>query len=71
MRYTVILHSDETGGYWVEVPALPGCASQGETVEEALENVEDAIKLYLEVLQEDGASIPKDEEVVFSVTVAA
>ena len=71
MRYTVILHADETGGYWVEVPALPGCASQGETVDEALENVEDAIKLYLEVLQEDGAPIPKDEEVVFSVTVAA
>ena len=47
MRYTVILHSDETGGYWVEMPALPGCASQGETMEEALENVKDAIKLYL------------------------
>jgi len=71
MRYTVIVHSDTTGGYWVEVPALPGCASQGETVEEALENVKDAIKLYLEVLEEDGAQIPKDEEVVFSVTVAA
>jgi predicted RNase H-like HicB family nuclease len=70
MRYTVIVHSDETGGYWVEVPALPGCASQGETVDEALENVKDAIKLYLEVLEEDGAQIPKDEEVVFSVTVA-
>lgn len=71
MRYTVILHSDESGGYWVEVPALRGCASQGETVEDALENVKDAIKLYLEVLQEDGAPIPKDEEVVFNVTVAA
>ncbi len=71
MRYTVILHSDETGGYWVEVPALPGCASQGETVDEDLENVKDAIKLYLEVLQEDGVPIPKDEEVVFRVTVAA
>ena len=71
MRYTVILHSDETGGYWVEVPALPGCASQGETVEEALENVKDAIKLYLEVLREDGTPIPTDEEVVFSVAVTS
>jgi len=67
----VVVHNAEDGGYWVEVPALPGCASQGESVEEALENVKDAIKLYLEVLEEDGAQIPKDEEVVFSVTVAA
>ena len=71
MQYTVILHPDETGGYWVEVPALPGCASQGETVEEALDNVKDAIELYVDVLREDGAPIPKDEEVVFTVTVAA
>ncbi len=71
MQYSVVVHPAKEGGYWVEVPALPGCASQGETVDEALENVKDAIKLYLEVLQEDGAPIPKDEEVVFSVTVAA
>ncbi len=71
MQYSVVVHEAQEGGYWVEVPALPGCASQGETVEEALDNVTDAIKLYLEVLQEDGAPIPKDEEVVFSVTVAA
>ena len=71
MEYSVVVHDAEEGGYWVEVPALPCCASQGETAEEALENVKDAIKLYLEVLEEDGAQIPKDEEVVFSVTVAA
>ncbi len=71
MQYSVVVHEAEEGGYWVEVPALPGCASQGESVEETLENVKDAIKLYLEVLQEDGAPVPKDEEVVFSVTVAA
>ncbi len=71
MQYSVVVHEAQEGGYWVEVPALPGCASQGETVEEALDNATDAIKLYLEVLQEDGAPIPKDEEVVFSVTVAA
>ncbi|MDO8616454.1 MAG: type II toxin-antitoxin system HicB family antitoxin [Dehalococcoidia bacterium] len=71
MHYTVVVHADETGGYWVEVPALPGCASQGETVDEALENVRDAITLYLQVLQEDGAPIPQDDEVVFRVTVAA
>src|SRR5260221_13918962 len=44
MEYTVILHNAEEGGYWVEVPALPGCFSQGETVDEALESVQDAIR---------------------------
>ncbi len=69
MEYSVVIHEAEEGGYWVEVPALSGCYSQGETVEEALENVRDAIKIYLEVLQEDGAPIPKDEEIVFRVAV--
>jgi predicted RNase H-like HicB family nuclease len=50
-EYTVILHPDETGGYWTEVPALPGCGSQGETVEEALEMTKDAIGLWLEELR--------------------
>jgi len=49
-KYNVVLHSDaEDGGYWIECPALPGCSSQGETVEEALEMIKDAIEGYLEV----------------------
>jgi len=36
MEYTVLIHTSEEGGYWVEVPALPGCFSQGETIDEAL-----------------------------------
>jgi predicted RNase H-like HicB family nuclease len=52
--YEVILHPDlEDGGYWVECPALPGCASQGDTVEEALEMIKDAIEGHLEVAAED------------------
>ena len=48
--YEVALHSDvEDGGYWVECPALPGCASQGETEEEALIMIKDAINGNLEV----------------------
>ena len=43
-KYNVILHPDtEDGGYWVECPSLPGCASQGDTVEEASEMIKDAI----------------------------
>jgi predicted RNase H-like HicB family nuclease len=59
--YSVVLHEADEGGYWVEVPALPGCASQGETVEETLENVKDAIELYVSVLEEDGRPVPRDE----------
>jgi len=53
-KYPVILHPDmEDGGYWIECPLLPGCASQGDTVEEALEMIKDAIKGHLEVLEEE------------------
>lgn len=53
-KYTVILNTDiEDGGYWIECPSLPGCASQGDTVEEALEMIKDAIKGHLEVLEEE------------------
>ena len=55
--------------YWVEAPALPGCYSQGESVEEALENVREAIELYLEALREEGTQIPRDDEIVFKVAV--
>jgi predicted RNase H-like HicB family nuclease len=48
--YEVVLHPDnEEGGYWVECPSLPGCSSQGDTVEEALEMIRDSIKGHLEV----------------------
>jgi predicted RNase H-like HicB family nuclease len=53
-KYPVILHTDtEDSGYWVECPSLPGCASQGDTVEEALEMIKNAIEGHLEILEED------------------
>jgi len=52
-KYSVVLHADtEDGGYWVECPSLPGCASQGDTVEEALEMIKDAIMGCLAVSDE-------------------
>ena len=54
MRYSVVVHRAEEGGFWVEVPALPGCYSQGESVEDALGNGQEAIELYLEVLRDEG-----------------
>lgn len=71
LEYSVVIHEAEEGGYWVEVPALPGCYSQGETREETLENVREAIELFLEGLREDGASIPRDEDIVVRITIAA
>jgi predicted RNase H-like HicB family nuclease len=61
MEYTVILHEAEEGGYWAEVPSLPGCLSQGETVDETLENVADAIRSHVEALREDGQPVPEDK----------
>ncbi len=55
---------------WVEVPALPGCYSQGESVDEALNNVREAIQLYLEALRDEGYDTPKDADVVYRVSVA-
>ncbi len=50
--YDVILHPDtKDGGYWVECPSLPGCSLQGDTVEEALKMIKDAIKGHLEILE--------------------
>lgn len=57
----VIIEPDETGGYVVSCPSLPGCHSQGETIDEALANIREAIELYLEVLEEDGQPIPPDD----------
>jgi predicted RNase H-like HicB family nuclease len=52
-EFKVILHPDlEDGGYWVECPELPGCSSQGDCVEEALDMIKDAIKGHLEIAEE-------------------
>lgn len=45
----VIVHVEETGGYWAEVPAIPGCATEGDTLEELLRNVEEAVEACLSV----------------------
>ena len=53
MKLKVVLEPSDEGGYTVHVPSLPGCISEGETVEEALENIQEAIKLYLEPLEDE------------------
>ena len=53
----------------MDVPALPGCYSQGESVDESLRNVAEAIELYLEALRDEGRDAPRDSEVVYQVSV--
>jgi len=53
MRLKVILEPSNEGGYTVYVPSLPGCISEGETLDEALENIREAIELYLEPVEDD------------------
>lgn len=60
----IILQPVEDGWWLAEVPSLPGCLSQGETRQAALENVQEAIELYIECLREDGEPIPADVEVI-------
>jgi predicted RNase H-like HicB family nuclease len=53
-NYAIVIHEDPDGGFWAEVPALPGCYSQGETVDELKHNIREAISGALEVLKEEG-----------------
>jgi predicted RNase H-like HicB family nuclease len=65
-KYRVIVEPDEDGVYVAEVPALPGCISQGRTRTEAIENIKEAIAVYLESLDAHGEPIPPpiSEEIV-------
>ncbi|MEK6710721.1 MAG: type II toxin-antitoxin system HicB family antitoxin [Nitrospinota bacterium] len=60
--YTAVFEPNETGGYTVTCPALPGLVTEGRTLEEARQMAAEAIQLYLEVLKEDGLPIPPGEE---------
>jgi predicted RNase H-like HicB family nuclease len=66
VKYRVLIEQDEDGAYVAEVPSLPGCISQGQAREEAVENVGEAIAAYLESLEAHGDPIPPPitEEVV-------
>ncbi|NCN64578.1 MAG: type II toxin-antitoxin system HicB family antitoxin [Candidatus Altiarchaeum hamiconexum] len=70
MNFKVVLEKDEDGGYAVTVPSLPGCISQGDTKEEALKNIREAIELHVESLAEDGLPITKKSRDVEESVVA-
>ncbi len=58
MKFRIIVEEDETGMFIAECPILPGCISQGKTRSEALKNIQDAIKGYLESLKKHNEPIP-------------
>ncbi|HWR68614.1 MAG TPA: type II toxin-antitoxin system HicB family antitoxin [Desulfomonilia bacterium] len=67
MNLKVILEPSDEGGYTASVPSLPGCISEGNTKEEALANIREAIELYLEEVEDDSVMSPKAEVVSVAV----
>ncbi len=61
MKFKIIIHKAEEGGFWAEVPGFPGCASEGETLEEVRTNIREALEGVLEVMQEMPVEEPSRE----------
>jgi predicted RNase H-like HicB family nuclease len=61
VKIKVVVHAADEGGFWAEVPALPGCVSQGETLNETLANVREAAEAWLDVAQERYAPDSRDQ----------
>lgn len=70
-RYTVILEREADGAYHASCPALPGCHSQGDTLDEAIAGIQEAIGLCVESLEAHGEPVPREDLLIKSVEVAA
>lgn len=70
-RFTVILEKEDEGGYHVFCPTLPGCHTQGETIEQGIQNIREAIELYVESLREDGQPIPTEDILIKPIEIHA
>ncbi len=69
-RYTVILDRESDGGFHASSPALPGCHSQGDSLDEALQNVREAIEVYLESLTAHNEPLPPEDMLFTPVEVS-
>ncbi|MCL6435308.1 MAG: type II toxin-antitoxin system HicB family antitoxin [Leptolyngbyaceae cyanobacterium HOT.MB2.61] len=67
MKIKAIIHPAEEGGYWAEVPALPGCITEGDTMEEVMANLKDAIEGWLDVANSRDAIESADQVVEIAV----
>jgi len=63
VKYKVVIHKGEEGGYWAEVPAVPGCCSEGETPDEVMRNIREALAGCLDALDSMGKQVTEDVEV--------
>jgi len=70
LSYKVIFEPAEEGGYTVYVPSLHGCISEGDTYDEALENIKEAIKGWIEVSKKFGDEVPPSDVIVDTVAVS-
>jgi predicted RNase H-like HicB family nuclease len=70
-RFTVIFEKENEGGYHVFCPALPGCHTQSETVEEGIVNIREAIQLYVRSLIEDGLPVPEEDIFIKPIEITA
>lgn len=70
-QYTIILHPDtEQGVYGVTVPALPGCVTQGDSIEDAISMAKEAISLHIEAMLADGELVPEEREHPQAITIS-
>ncbi len=67
MKLKVVIHEAEEGGFWAEVPAIPGCATQGDTFEELLANIQDAVEGCLSIDMKDIKTSDKDRIVEIAI----
>jgi predicted RNase H-like HicB family nuclease len=69
MKLKIVLEPSDEGGFTVYVPSLPGCISEGDTEEEAINNIKEAIELYLEPIDDDVLSSSSSKTVVKEITM--
>ena len=69
MKLKAIIHKADEGGFWAEVPSLPGCVTQGETQEAALANIKEAVQAYVGALEVDNLPVPQEHFDARLVTV--
>jgi predicted RNase H-like HicB family nuclease len=70
MQYTAIIEQSEDGSFGVYVPDLPGCISCGDTREEAIQSIQEAIRAHLEIMREHGDDIPTPKSTATTVNAA-
>jgi len=67
MKFRILLEASEDGGFTAIVPSLPGCISEGDTKTEALKNIQEAIEIYLDPVDDDILCVQNFEEAVLSL----